>query len=361
MTHPAHRLLDLLPPLGRLDRILIRQRQTRQLAEASALLPRLLAAVKPAAGWPRPETWAVRGALRTASDMTVIQLGPPAEPPAAILKLSRTREGAASLRRQARLLAELESDPRLGDWGRLLPGLLAQGEVDGLCFVFEQALPGRPGLEMIADPGRRARVHAAAIAAIGELHRRTARARVAEADFVEQWVERPVRALRQWNDTHPRSRRYAQAVDRLAAELRGALLGRRHTVGWVHGDLWIGNLLATADGATLTGLVDWGQAAPDGPPWLDVVHCLLSTRTLVKRQELGEVVRGLIAGGAWTAEEQALAEAGRGEPPEAGLDLRIQVLMAWLHHTAAGLAKSARYARHWLWARRNIAGVLDRL
>lgn len=47
-----------------------------------------------------------------------------------------------------------------------------------------------------------------------------------------------------------------------------------------HGDFWPGNLLSTARGDRLTGVVDWEFADPEGMPLLDLLQLLLVTKGL---------------------------------------------------------------------------------
>lgn len=53
---------------------------------------------------------------------------------------------------------------------------------------------------------------------------------------------------------------------------------------WTHGDFWPGNLLGTARGDRLTGIVDWEFADPEGMPLTDLLQFLLYTKGLVTGQ-----------------------------------------------------------------------------
>ncbi len=333
-------------------------RHQRYLTRTSKLIPGILLAIPPLADAPPPNTWTTYRAIRTVSDMTVIAVGPPGQPPTAVLKLPHTDEAAASLRQQSTVLAALRADPRLGDWSALLPMLLAEGEIAGQAYVVERVMPGLGGQALLLDPAARLRMEAAAVAAIGELHRRTATSLAVDARKLDCWVDQPLHFIRRWNATLPRAARNDAAIERLAVELQSALAGRSLTVSWIHGDFWPGNLLMTPDGSTLTGLVDWDLAVPDGLPLLDLLLLLLSTRSLVQRRELGDVMRALLNGGGWTPHEQALVDTVQLALPGEAVEMRAMVLLCWLWHVAAGLAKSTDYASRWLWATKNIANVL---
>jgi thiamine kinase-like enzyme len=150
-------------------------------------------------------------------------------------------------------------------------------------------------------------------------------------------------------------------MDRLADELHLALAGRTLPLGWVHGDFVPTNILVSADGEAVSGIVDWELATPGGPPSIDVVALLLSSRMQRQRRELGRVVRELVRGAPWTEFERGLLDLGCSELPAGQLEPRTLVLLWWLQHAAANLTKSTRYDRHGLWARWNIHVVLDAL
>ncbi|HET8630677.1 MAG TPA: phosphotransferase [Thermomicrobiales bacterium] len=349
---------SLLPPLGRVRR---RWRDRRALARARALAPAILAALPPLPGAPSPVGWRVRRAQWAESGMAVLAVGPPGRPAAAVLKVPATAAGAAGLRRQAATLATLRADPRLAGWAGLLPECLAAGEVGGRYYLAERALPGRPAAAALTDPAARAPFLAAAAAAIGELHRRTATTVVADGALLDRWVARPLALLRGALATAPREADYSRALDRLAGELGDALAGRRLCAAWTHGDYWPGNLLVAPAGATLTGIVDWDRAAPADPPLADLVYLVLTARQLAGRRELGEVALALLDEAGWAAGERALVDAARAALPGESPPVRALVLLVWLRHVADNLVQSAAYGRDRRWMANVVELVLRRL
>jgi hypothetical protein len=92
---------------------------------------------------------------------------------------------------------------------------------------------------------------------------------------------------------------------------------------------------------------------------LDVATFLLSANARVARRELGGVIVALLgdAGSELRSSLDQAAQQGPGDP----IPTRALVLLCWLRHVAANLAKSDRYARHRAWRHYNVDLVLDAL
>lgn len=347
--------LHLLPLLH----LALHGRGYRRRAAASALIRRLLPEVTPLPDMAPPATWSVRRIAPSVTETTVAAVGPRGYPCVAVVKLPQTEIAVLGLRRQQRALAALHADQRLGEWRSLLPAPLTCGEIDGQAYVVERMLPGREARRVLRNPEARARMQAAAAAAIAQLHRRTAALVPVDAPLLESWVDEPLSAVRRLTATLPAAAAHDKALDRLAVELYDALAGRTLSLSTVHGDFTPGNILVTPDGARVTGIIDWDRTVPDGIPLLDMLLLLLSVRAHVQRRDVGEVVCGLLGGAGWAPHEQALAHAARAALPGDVVDLRASVLLCWLHHVAGNLTQFDRYAGHRLWVSRNIETVLQ--
>jgi len=223
-------------------------------------------------------------------------------------------------------------------------------------FVAETALDGVPAEDLVRDPEIRRALLPAAGAAIGELHRRTASVRVVDRVALDDWVDSPIRQLAQVIASRDLDGASVRRLEWLGGRLGEALMGRSMDVAWVHGDYWPGNLLATPDGRSIRGIVDWDQAAPGLPPMHDIVHLLLYTRRLIQHRELGDVVRGFLGGEPLDDVELATAEAaGFAWPGQE--EVRMAVALSWLRHvgTFVGLP---RHGSNRLWMQRNVDAVL---
>jgi len=94
-------------------------------------------------------------------------------------------------------------------------------------------------------------------------------------------------------------------------------------------------------------------------PMLDITHLLLSVRMQLKRHEMGDVVRHLMNGERWSAEEQTLITQAEQGLPGDRIETRALLLLAWLRHVTSNISKSSRFERHSLWIAKNVEAVLE--
>ncbi len=335
--------------------------QRRRSRAVGDLLPVVRARVSEQPDLPPPADWTVYRSIPTVTDRLVVLIGPRQQRPVAVVKFEQLDHRQNGLPDETAVLRALQADPRLGDWRRLLPQVLAEGEVGGQVYRAERLLPGVPGSRLLAKPAKPLRLQATAAAAIGELHRRTASPTRFDAKMLEQWVDEPVRGLLCLSAARTGWDRHRPAIERLRTELGQALLGRTLAVSWVHGDYWPANVLVSDDGATVTGIIDWDLAQPDGLPLLDLVHLFLSVRMIMRRQELGVVVRSLLNGAEWTPHERELLAAAWAALPGERIRTREMMLLSWLQHIDATRTKASRFGGPLLWESRNIELVLQAL
>jgi hypothetical protein len=158
-------------------------------------------------------------------------------PSVAVLKVARDLRGATELRTQRRLVAEIANQSELDDgWRELLPRVLSFDERADATVCVESVRPGIVLAEVLAgDPDRFEELTTLALDAIAPLHRATARSIVVDnLSSVRQWVVAPAADLadicgRLGPGLTPK-------LERLEAMLTRAIVGRRMTVCWTHGD-----------------------------------------------------------------------------------------------------------------------------
>jgi hypothetical protein len=299
----------------------------------------------------------VRGRGRTIARTTAVLLDPPnrgpQQPDGLVLRIARTRYGGMALRRHAAAVRAISADHRLASWTHLLPRIVADGELRGRAYLVESALPGRPAQSLAADPARLPALLAATLRVSAELHGLSGREVAVGAGDLARWVDHPVEEILRLLPG-ARAGWVGRTLGRLREELHDALGGRRMCVGWVHGDLWLGNVLV-GDDCSVTGLVDWDQAADDEPGMHDLVHLLVYTRRTAERRELGQVVGELLARRSWSAAELRLVrDIGSWDP---GLPVRVAVTLSWLRHVAR-IAAQPRHGGNPLWRHRNVVAVI---
>jgi Phosphotransferase enzyme family len=330
--------------------------------EADLVAREILSSLSPVDGLPAPTTWVIKRIVSVDIARAVVAVGPQAiRKPAAVFKLSRNADEAKNLGRQRDALIALAADSRLVDLLALIPQELASGTVDGRPYVVERALPGVDARLVLSDPDRSLRMQKAAVETVGLLHQRTARTTTVDQTLIKRWIDEPLGLIRRLGDVHTGIAANASAVERLGATLGESLMGRQLVVSWVHGDFFPGNILVTADGGVVTGLVDWDLAAPDDLPLLDVVQLLVGTHLARGRSELGPVVRGLLNGTGFGRSELQMLATTQANLGGDELSIRELVLLSWLRHVGCNLTKSSHFGRHRWWVKKNVEGVLESL
>jgi O-antigen/teichoic acid export membrane protein len=330
----------------------------RRLNNVAKLVSTILPAIPPVTHAPPPTTWRLQRIIPTVNEVAVIALGPKGYPPVAVLKLPQTDYAAVGLQRQSAVLRELHSNQQLGNFRSLLPTLLLEGKISDQPYFVEKILPGRDALDILFNPTACTRFQAAAAAAIGEFHQRTASPVSVDEGLLQRWVDEPLSMVEHITRAHMQDQSYREAIHRMSDELHSALTGRTYTVSWIHGDFTPKNILVTPGGTSVTGIIDWDQSAPKELPQLDLVLLLLSTRLLVQRRELGDIIRDLLRDDGWKPHEQALLDEAHLALPGDAVEMRPVVLLTWLRHVVSNLSKSTSYAKHRLWVAKNIDYVL---
>jgi hypothetical protein len=282
-------------------------------------------------------------------------------PTVAVLKVARNPRGATELRTQRRLVAEIASQPGLDKtWRELVPRVLAFDERRDATICVESYRPGIPLSDVLADyPDRFEELTAWALSAIAPLHRATARSIVADnLSYVRQWVVDPVTDLAQFCGRLDPG--LMPGLERVEAILTRAMVGRRMTVCWTHGDYTPGSVRLAGRQGPVNRIVAWDKARGDRPALIDVYLMLLSASGQVDEADLGAVVsRRLRAGGLSDSERNVLKAVGTGAGDSEHVDERVAILLAWLQHTAELCRTDADRPKRDAWLAANVAPVLD--
>jgi aminoglycoside phosphotransferase (APT) family kinase protein len=300
--------------------------------------------------------WEPAGRARADCDVGTVLVRRRAGDDLAVLRFAGSQLGARGLLRHRRALEALDAGRAAEGWQVLAPSIVEVGDGDGLPWVIETRVPGEDARRAVHRAGV-GRVTADAADAIGALHRATARETTVDDAVLRQWVDDPIDELRMATATPLRAGADQAALDRLRTQLSEELSGRVLTTCFVHGDYWLGNVLATDDG-TITGIVDWERAGRPGLAAIDVMTLVLTGRVDERRRELGPVVRDLLRGEPLTPAEQSLLARGPGggELPE-----RTVLMLAWLHHAASNLEKRNHYRASTIWVTTNVEHVLEKM
>lgn len=301
-------------------------------------------------------TWIAERPRRTSTDVAIVTFREPGGGLVALLKVAQSPRAAQSLTRQGENLRALFADPRLADITHLLPRQLARGQIHGHTYVLEGGLDGYPGDR---HPRRQhAELITTATGFLEVLHRQTALAETIGGQQLRRWLTGPVESLRELGAGRI-GRIYEAPFQRLRDEVHLALEGRCIATTWIHGDYWLGNVLATRDGR-LSGVVDWDQSAGGELPLHDLLHLLLYRRRILERRQLGAVVGDTLNGRPWDRiERTTLLQAAADDDFLLRFD-RVAVLLYWLRYVAT-YAPMSDHGGNAHWVRRNVASVLRQL
>jgi Phosphotransferase enzyme family len=316
------------------------------------VLPQVLAGL----GAEASSAWSLQQVVRSATDRTVALVGPAGGPARVAVKLAGSAGAAAALAREVDSRRRLCADLRLEEWRSLLPELIHVGRAGGVSYLVERAVPGKEATRLLESGADPARVLRSSMEAFGALHRLTATEVVVDEAVVGAWVDEPLAVLEHYLAGTPRRAWLNIALEGVRGSLHEALFGRRLTASSLHGDCVPGNVFLDLGGGRVNGIVDWELATDRDLPALDVLQLILSTRALMRRRELGEIVLGALEA-PWTDDERELLAHAATD----GLSDRTLVTLTWLRHTAGMLTKAPAYADNWLWTRANLEAVLVEL
>jgi aminoglycoside phosphotransferase (APT) family kinase protein len=323
-----------------------------RLARAESLVSRILLTVPRCTGPDaQPRRIVSRKWTSTGTAVFVVRLE--GTQPCIVVRINS--RGAAWLSRENLVLKQLRNYPLPQRLQALLPTRLAAGDLAGHGFTVDAALPGSPHL------GPNLARDAAAISLMGELHHATAQEMTVTHETLEAWLGAPLRTitglLRRFPLPLPRD-----ALNRLVVRVQRDLLGKSVKVSWIHGDFWAGNLLVEGASRSITGIIDWDLAAFPELPVHDVLHMLLLSRTLARRESLGQVVARLLNGGSWTTDERKLLETAVWAIAD-DVDQSTLLLLYWLRYVAAIGQQQDHYVDHsvLVWRLRNLHAVLRAL
>jgi len=327
---------------------LLRRRYTRR---AEKLLSGAAEQFRGQGGHYNAPAWRVARTIPNLGGIRVLSLAPAGGDEAAILKLPTSPRALKRLERSLQVLSALQKVPALGAWRELLPTILAAELTSRSPYTVETLLSGTQAERFLQDPATRHATLEAAVGAISELHRQTARDTQIDHALLNTWVDAPLVRL---VHLFPKGSPKRETLEQLGLELREALLRRAARVGWTHGDYTPQNILLSEDGSAVTGIIDWERASAEQLPSLDVMHLLISTRMLVEAKELGEVICALLGNAPLSAFEASLI--AKTCPPGYPMpSVRTLVLLVWLKHTSTSLNY---YANNPLWLGKVVERVL---
>lgn len=263
-------------------------------------------------------------------------------------RIALNERGERGLHAHVRALRSLAEDYPLGTEQDLLPQLLLRRKTP-LVHTVESRLVGADADQL--PPDQRAVAVALAAEAMSAISSHNVTTRAFTKADITHIVTKPISdiASLDWLDGQ------ADDLQTIRSWLGRRLLGTSILLGRTHGDLCLGNVLAQASDRgriELTGIVDWENSAPDGILDLDLLHLWFSN----SGQELGDTVMDALADLDGT-EKRFRASTGV-DRLNGGLGFDVAVVLTWLHHAAAQLARNSHASTNRLWLARNVVPVV---
>jgi O-antigen/teichoic acid export membrane protein len=293
------------------------------------------------------EGWAPTNVLEDTAAIRVVAVRDNRDSRDGLLKVATNDYGVEALGREVAALEALhETAPP--DVLSVLPRPVRSGS-EGRAWTLETRLPGvscgtPAGVRVVPDLAAR----------MVSLYRTTA-AQAQIAEDLPELLELPIAATESFPTSALRFTADATSLARLQDELRSELTGAAVTVARVHGNLWLGNVLAAPDGRTVTGIVNWERSRID-LPMVELMHLVCTTRALLEQRELGGVVRDVISKRHLREDE---AELVRTAPGSSELSPRTAVLLMWLRHVHGYAERAAGTRPSDVWLSHNVHQVLE--
>lgn len=303
--------------------------------------------------------WEIGPIRRARSGTRIARMRSASDGRQAFLKIINAPDGASGLERERVALSGLAGESRLEELRPLLPEVLDAGSDGRWSYLVQRALPGEPATRCLTSQLHQVLSEASAIAA--RLHGVTAVPRVVATAELEEWIERPLAAVRGLVGQRPGSWE-ARSLDRLASELGVAVGGATVPLGWIHGDLWSDNILVNLDDGRITGIVDWDSASDAGLATHDQLHLVLYGRKVLAGTEIGtEICRALGPESNWDATELLALSAATAALPGAdqASQRRLGVVLYWLRLVVMNVARQPRTTRGSRWLEDNVRAVLE--
>lgn len=261
-----------------------------------------------------------------------------------VLKIAISAAASRGLDHHARSITDLAS--LLGpEISTVVPRSLRHGNLDGHLVLVESKLPG----QTISETGTYDAASSAALEKLGQIHEATRSIEVVDSAVLAHWIDDPLAVIRRGYGIPSAGAK----LDRMAEMFHRAWLGREVAVGYIHGDFWPGNVLigSGAEGASVTGIIDWENACPRGLPDADLVHWWLTTQ----QGHLGDVVRAALEDPDKLRAD--LARLGAGLPND-DLEIELIVLLAWIMHVSAGFERATTHKVSLVWVARNVSPIV---
>jgi aminoglycoside phosphotransferase (APT) family kinase protein len=149
-------------------------------------------------------------------------------------------------------------------------------------------------------------------------------------------------------------------LDEIQGFLQEACMGQPISLGLMHGDFHLNNLMIDPAARRISGILDWDMGEMDGLPMLDLFHLLVSKERGLRDWGIGEAFNKVLLPNAFDPEERQLVEEFRcalGISEQMFLCLKIAY---WARHCLGNLIQSGGLEPP-KWMQENVFNVLENL
>ncbi|OGP59713.1 MAG: hypothetical protein A2V67_02885 [Deltaproteobacteria bacterium RBG_13_61_14] len=285
------------------------------------------------------EQYLVRG------NRVVVLASPPSSPAGVVIRLPLNPAGEAMTRTSWNALQALQDHPTLRHERKaLFPRPLRTGILEGQTYFVEEKKSGRPGSYWVSFPLYQNRIHQA-VSLFSDLWAESQTVRgFTESDF-DRLFANPLRHLESVLAHSP----LADFPQRLGDALRLSLLGHQTSLGMVHGDYHLLNLLFGKQGE-IQGITDMDTLTWQGLPGVDLIALFSRYPYLRQGMNFGQAFLSVILPRRFFSFEQALWEQHARQYRLGDLDYSASAIWFWLMHVHLNLMGLLQYDPNWIQA-----------
>lgn len=236
----------------------------------------------------------------------------------------------------------------------LVPRVLCQDILLGQPYYVRSYVPGVDAGLLAHSRKEYSRVVAEAARILLQWHQASHRVVEVTPEVCEKYFLTYFRQARPYLPAH------IGLLDGIQSYLQNASAGQPLSVGLMHGDFHLNNLMIDPETQRLSGILDWDMGETDGLQMLDLFHLLVSKERGLHNWGIGEAFSKVLLSNAFDPDERQLVEGFR-----SALGISEQLLLClkiayWARHCLGNIIQSGGL-KPAEWMEENVFKVLENL